>query len=80
MTFAISRFWTNSMTGEKMNETIHLGWKGRTARSALKNFLSACENVETDKIDRDDKFGFQSAECVVNGSRYVANQVFNHGF
>ena len=77
MIFVMSRFWTNSMTGEKQKEIVQYGWNGRTARSALINFLAECEGIEAKNVERMDRFGFASAECVSGNSRYVATESSN---
>lgn len=78
MIFVISRTWTNSMTGEKQRETVHYGWKGRTARSALINFLAECEGIEAKNVEKSNLFGIGYAVCDDGFSRYVATETHDH--
>lgn len=74
MIFVITRSWTNSMTGEKQKETVHYGWKGRTARSALINFLAECEGIEAKNVEHSIDYGYSNSRAVVGISHYVATE------
>ena len=73
MFFVITRHWNNPMCGSKMKETEHLHWNGRTAKSALTNFLNEdYTNPKIENMKASISFGYGMAECEVNGMRYVA--------